>query len=83
MQLVVYLLLVAADYGERAAAYGYVRYRDHTFRVQLSREEERRCLELRDGVKATRRAGDTERSHQEPGRCARCSFRDVCGQNLA
>ncbi|CAN5804963.1 hypothetical protein BH20GEM3_BH20GEM3_06300 [soil metagenome] len=83
MQLVVYLLLVAAEYGERAASYGYVRYRDHTFRVQLTRGRERRCLELRDGVTATRRTGDAGRSHREPGRCARCSFRDVCGQNLA
>lgn len=83
MQLVVYLLLTAAEYGERAASYGYVRYQSQTFRVQLTRDRKRRCLELRNGVVATRAKGNAERSHREPGRCARCSFRDVCGQNLA
>lgn len=83
MQLVVYLLLVRAEFGARAAPVGYARYRDHTFRVRLTRERTRRCLALRDGVRETRRVRDADRSHRQPGRCAHCSFRDVCGQALA
>lgn len=83
MQLVVYLLLVAAEYGTRASPAGYVRYREHTFRVRLTRERTRRCLGLRDAVREARRTRDADRSHSEPGRCAHCSFRDVCGQALA
>ena len=83
MQLTVYLLLVAAAYPGRGARRGYVRYRDHTFPVRLTAKRKRRCLAFRDAVQATRRAGDAARSHREPGRCARCSFREVCGQALA
>lgn len=83
MQLVVYLLVLRANYGRRAADYGYVRYKQATFRVKLTPDRVRRCLMYVEAVRRNRAAANVDRSHEDRVRCLRCGFRKMCGQNLA
>lgn len=83
MQLVAYLLLLRANYGRRAANYGYVRYKDATFRVKLTDDRVRRCLMYVEAIRHSRVATDVQRSHNDRVRCLRCGLREVCGQSLA
>lgn len=90
-QLAAYCLLVERTEGVRPP-YGILRYRDKTFAIdytpQLQREletllETMRAEEKRLESKRARQAGlEAERSHNEPARCARCGYRNICNQRL-
>lgn len=83
MQAVVYMLLVRAKYGRRFAGYSYVRYKERTFRVELTDLMERKCLMYANGVREARHSDNVHRSHEQPARCKACSVREACGEALA
>jgi CRISPR-associated exonuclease Cas4 len=80
-QLLAYCLLVERETGQRPP-YGIIKYRNRTFAIDYTREQELALLDLLDEMRMTERQGEADRSHQEPGRCARCGFRTVCDQKL-
>lgn len=80
-QLAAYCLLADRSFGARPP-YGILRYRDRTFSIEYTPELERELLALLDAIRMQDRAGEADRSHQEPGRCARCGYRSICNQRL-
>lgn len=85
-QLAAYCLLVERTKGVRPP-YGILRYRDRTFSVdftdELENELEELLLDIRAQERRARKQEDgPDRSHQEPARCTRCGFRNICNQRL-
>ncbi len=80
-QLAAYCLLVERTYGQRPP-YGILRYRDRTFSIDYTPELEQELLSLLGQIRTQERRGEANRSHQEPGRCARCGYRASCDQRL-
>jgi CRISPR/Cas system-associated exonuclease Cas4 (RecB family) len=83
LQLAAYMLLAESSYGTSFAGYGIVRYRSAEFRVTLSPELRRQCLEAAEGVRAARRASSVHRSHRVVGKCHACAVRTKCDEALA
>lgn len=82
LQLAAYCLLVAETSGRRPP-YGLLRYADRTFRVPFTRELEEEVLALLAAMRKDLDADEVPRRHQDPRRCQRCGYRDVCDQALA
>ena len=80
-QLLAYCLLVERATGQRPP-YGIVKYRNRSFAIDYTTEQELALLDLLDEMRLTERKGEADRSHQEAARCARCGFRSVCDQKL-
>lgn len=85
-QLAAYCLLVERTHGVRPP-YGILRYRDRTFSVDFTRELEGELEALLEDIREQERLNrkkdiGPDRSHQEPARCARCGYRDICNQRL-
>jgi CRISPR-associated exonuclease Cas4 len=80
-QLFAYCLLVERATGKRPP-YGILHYRDRTFAVDYTHEWEERLLDLLDLMHAQEKRGESDRSHDEAGRCRKCGFRSVCDQKL-
>lgn len=83
VQVGAYLLLLRATYGDRAGAFGYVRYSTGTFRIELTPELEFRVRAILAAVRVGRRAAVVHRSHSAPARCANCPVRAHCDEALA
>ena len=81
MQLAAYCLLVEDQLGE-PVPYGVVRYRDGEIRVEYTPELRDTLLELLDKMREARESEEVHRSHDEPPRCAACSYRDACDEAL-
>ncbi len=82
MELATYLMLVRATAPSRFAGYGWVRYADQSFRVDLTPERERRVLAYAALVREARTRRDIARNHRIPGRCRGCAVRPQCGDAL-
>ncbi|HJR09536.1 MAG TPA: CRISPR-associated protein Cas4 [Pyrinomonadaceae bacterium] len=82
MQLASYCLLVEEALGERVP-FGVIRYRDRQLRVDYTDELRETLLELLAEMREARGADEVHRSHEEAGRCAACSYRDICEESLA
>lgn len=80
-QLAAYCLLVERIYGKRPP-YGIMRYRDQTFSIDYTPALQSDLEQLLDAIRAQDRRGEIGRSHNEPARCARCGFRNICDQRL-
>ncbi len=81
LQLLAYCYLVEQDSGQRPP-YGILRYRNRTFAIDYTAEQEATLLDLLAEMREDFRMGELERSHSDSGRCARCGFRDACDQRL-
>jgi CRISPR-associated exonuclease Cas4 len=81
MQLAAYCLLVE-DVLAATAPYGFIRYRDKTFRVEFTKALRAELLRLLYDMRRDSRARVVHRSHQHAGRCARCGFQEVCGEQM-
>ena len=81
-QLGAYLILSRAAFGERAAPFGYVRYAEVDFRVELTGMLEWRIREVVAAIRASRAAAVVHRSHSVPARCAGCAVRRQCAEAL-
>ena len=80
-QLAAYCLLVFKVYGKRPP-HGLLRYRNRTFAVDFTAEVEANLLDRLAEMRLQEKAGETNRSHQSPARCAACGYRQICDQRL-
>ena len=81
LQLLAYCLLVEEQHGR--PPYGLLRYKEHTFRIDYTDQARDHLIERIEEVRLARSAPEPNRSHNEPGRCRACGYRDTCGQSLA
>lgn len=82
LQLAAYCLLVD-ECTQQRPPHGIIKYADRAFEVDYTPELEDELLETLDRMRADLEAGDASRSHDEPGRCQACGYRDWCDQRLA
>jgi CRISPR-associated exonuclease Cas4 len=80
-QLAAYCLLVERTYGSRPP-YGIIRYSDRSFSIEYTPALEAELETLLDAIRQQERRGEAPRSHNEPARCARCGYRNICNQRL-
>ncbi|HXF70330.1 MAG TPA: CRISPR-associated protein Cas4 [Thermoflexus sp.] len=82
MQLIAYCLLVEETYG-RPPPYGWIRYRDRTFRVDYTAERRDELLAVLAAMRRDLERGEAHRQHRSPARCRACGFRAICDEALA
>lgn len=80
-QLAAYCLLVEKTMGKRPP-YGIIHYANRDFAIDYTRELEDSLLDLLADLRRDERREQVPRSHQNPGRCAKCGFREICDQRL-
>ncbi len=83
-QLAAYCLLVQRTMGKRPS-HGILHYtggadRPRTFAIDYTPELEHALLDLIDEVHNQERRKELARSHEQPARCRRCSYRSHCDQ---
>jgi CRISPR-associated exonuclease Cas4 len=81
-QLASYCLLVEKTYGKRPP-YGIIHYENRDFAIDYTHELETALIELLADMKEDDVKREVARSHEQPARCKRCGFRNVCDQSLA
>jgi CRISPR-associated exonuclease Cas4 len=81
-QLASYCLLVEKTYGKRPP-YGIIHYENRDFAIDYTHELETALIELLADMKEDDVRREVPRSHEQPARCKRCGFRNVCDQSLA
>jgi CRISPR-associated exonuclease Cas4 len=80
-QLASYCLLVEKTYGKRPP-YGIIHYNNRNFAIDYTPELETALMELLAEMRRDEIKNSVDRSHDQPPRCARCGFRDLCDQSL-
>ena len=83
VQIAAYTLMLRAEYGDRAATFGYMRYPSGTVRVELKPALQSRVAEIARGIRRDRRALVVHRSHDNAARCVSCAMRSSCDERLA
>ncbi|GIK72569.1 MAG: CRISPR-associated protein Cas4 [Chloroflexota bacterium] len=78
LQLATYCLIIEDVYGA-APPHGVLRYADRSFETPFTPDLRRAVLDAADRIRASQRAADMPRSHQERQRCAHCGYRRACG----
>ena len=81
-QLASYCLLVEKNYGKRPP-YGLIHYENRDFAIDYTHELEAALIELLADMREDDVKREVDRSHEQPSRCKRCGFRNVCDQSLA
>jgi CRISPR-associated exonuclease Cas4 len=79
LQLAAYCILVERSTGQRPP-YGILKYRNRSYEIEYTSQLENDLLNLLVEMRHQMRRGEAERSHDEPGRCARCGYRSMCDQ---
>ncbi len=79
VQLAAYCVLLE-EIEPRFAGYGYLRYADRTFRIDLTDSLRAELLSTLDALRADLAAADVAPNHTDPRRCARCALVRRCGQ---
>ena len=80
-QLAAYCFLVERTSGKRPP-YGIIHYRNRTFAVDYTPELEAGLVDLMVDMRRQDRQGLAGRSHEEPQRCQRCGYREICDQKI-
>jgi CRISPR-associated exonuclease Cas4 len=81
LQLAAYCLLIEEAY-QRRPEYGIIKYADRTFEIDYTPALETALLDTLDAMRANLNEGAAARSHDEPGRCVRCGYRQACDERL-
>ncbi|HPH95268.1 MAG TPA: CRISPR-associated protein Cas4 [Anaerolineaceae bacterium] len=81
-QLAAYCLLVDRTLRIRPKM-GVLSYPNRTFAVDYTAELEAALMDLLAEMRIQERRDEIERSHDDPARCARCGYRQVCDQRLS
>jgi CRISPR-associated exonuclease Cas4 len=80
-QLAAYCLLVEKTSGKRPP-YGILHYRNRTFAVDYTPTLEMELRVILEEMRLQQRRGEAARSHDQPARCTRCGFREICDDRL-
>ncbi len=80
-QLAIYCLLVEKVY-QQTPSHGLIHYPGITFRVDFTPELRKSTLETISEMHRMDRKHSIPRSHDEPGKCQRCGYKDICDQRL-
>jgi CRISPR-associated exonuclease Cas4 len=80
-QVAAYCLLVQRGMGKRPP-YGIIHYNDRDFAVDYTPELENELLDILAEMRRDETRTSVARSHENPARCNRCGFRDLCDQKL-
>lgn len=81
-QVAAYCYLIHKTYGKRPP-YGIIHYPERNFAVDYTPELEAALLDLIADIRIAERRASVSRSHNQPGRCLRCGYRDRCDERLA
>jgi len=81
LQLAAYCLLVEEAYGIRPS-HGILQYRDGAFTVDFTYELEADLLDLLQFMREDKLAGEAQRNHDDPAKCANCGFVAYCNLRL-
>lgn len=82
LQLAAYCLLVEEQEG-RSPPYALLKYDDQAFEVDYTPALRRELIRTLDAMQRDLGARRVDRSHEEPGRCQNCGYREHCDQRLA
>lgn len=80
-QLAAYCLLVEKTYHTRPP-YGIIHYENRDFAVDYTRELENALVDLLVEIQRDTHKKNVPRSHEQPARCAKCGYRNVCDERL-
>lgn len=80
-QLAAYCLLVERASGKRPP-YGILKYRNRSYAIDYTPELEAGLKDLLAEMRREERLEESDRSHEDPARCARCGYRRTCDQRL-
>lgn len=81
LQLAAYCLLVEEQEG-RSPPFGILKYSDRAFEIDYTSALRAELLHTLEAIRQDLRAREVDRSHEEPGRCWGCGYRDRCEQRL-
>jgi CRISPR-associated exonuclease Cas4 len=81
-QLAAYCLLVEKTYHTRPP-YGIIHYENRDFSVDYTHDLENALIDLLVEMKRDEHKRNVPRSHEQPARCAKCGYRNVCDERLA
>ena len=81
LQLAAYCLLVEETTGCRSP-HGLLKYANALYEVDFTEELKAELLDTIDEMRQARLDADLARSHNQPGKCAACGFREVCDESL-
>ncbi len=82
MQISAYCRLVEDNYRKRPD-FGLIYYGTKRFAVDYDDEVEKLLMTKVSEMRRAEIAGETHRNHNRPGKCAKCSRRDICPERLA
>jgi CRISPR-associated exonuclease Cas4 len=80
-QLAAYCLLVHKATGKRPP-HGILHYPGRDFAIDYTAELESALLDLLADMRIAERRAEVNRSHEDPHRCRRCGYREMCDQRL-
>ncbi|HWQ84955.1 MAG TPA: CRISPR-associated protein Cas4 [Anaerolineales bacterium] len=80
-QLAAYCMLVESVYGKRPP-HGILHYPNRTFAIDYTSELESALLDILEEMRTRDRQKDVLRSHEDPGRCRGCGYRQSCDQMI-
>ncbi len=80
-QLAAYCLLVEKTYHTRPP-YGIIHYENRDFSVDYTRELENALVDLLVEIQRDTHKKNVPRSHEQPARCAKCGYRNVCDERM-
>jgi len=80
-QLAAYLILVEKVY-QKTPPYGLIHYPQRTFQIDFTDNLRNNILNLISEMHRVENSKQIDRSHDEPYRCSRCGYKDICDQRL-
>lgn len=80
-QVAAYCRLVESAYGKRPP-YGILHYPERDYAVDYTPELEAALIDLLDEMRRAGRRLEVHRPHEDPSRCRRCGFREICDEKL-
>jgi len=80
-QVLAYCLLLEDTEG-KPPPHGLLRYKSETFKVDYNSETRAYIIGVIEEMKEARSQPEVHRSHEQPGRCRGCAYRELCEESL-
>jgi CRISPR-associated exonuclease Cas4 len=81
LQVLAYCLLLEETEG-KSPPYGLLSYRDDTFKISYNKSTRANLIQMLDEMREVITGGEAHRSHDQPGRCRACLYREACDESL-